>query len=148
NHHLAGRFEGQIPLVLKDLIGEGTYFVRGSFARSQEPLFQGQRMLRLFIAPVGLEPGPAAALADEVQDLRGVIRQEKLNGAERFDNQGDVVRDRRIAIPPGNIFLDVPPALRLRAVKELFIEVKKPVFKLYVTHKMAPPTRIELVPQP
>src|SRR5690349_19366682 len=89
-------------------------------------------MLGFFVSPVGLEPGAAPAFADEMQNFRGVIGQEKLYGAKRFDDERHIIADRWVAFAPRDVVLNIPAALGLRSIEEFFIELKKSIFELGV----------------
>src|SRR5262249_40100499 len=80
----------------------------------------------------GVEPGAALAVADDGQDLGGVVGQVQLDGAERLDDPGDGGVEVRVGLAPGDVVAQVPAPFALRHVEEIAVEAPEGHFQFGV----------------
>src|SRR5262249_11810699 len=81
-----------------------------------------QSVFRLLIAPTGFEPGGAEHSPGEVEGVRSVIGNVKLDAAEGLEADGVVLRVQSgIDLLPWNVIERVPAALLLRRIEKLAV---------------------------
>ena len=140
----------EIPFARENLLVQVGHVFVGALPGTQQPIAQHQGMFRFFIAPVGVEPGPALAVANDGQHLGYVIGQIQFDGAERLprrwrgpDSDGDCTTPRECPRGCASAFFSPPGRSNPDTGARVFLPVREMPWEMVHTSDRFPVVNIQ-----